>query len=745
MKRLVYPLIILLISIAFFWQFFFKGLLPIPSDTIIGLYHPFRDLYAKDYPRGVPFKNFLITDPVKQQIPWKKLAMELEKKLELPLWNPYNFSGTPHLANFQSGVFYPPNIFLIILPFNFGWSLIISIQVFLAGFFMYLYLKNQNLKNEPSLIGAISFSLSGFFIAWLEWGNIIHTALWLPLILLSIDKIFENKGRKWSLFLILALSFSFFAGHLQTFFYIFIVSAAYTIFNLVKTKNNRALVSVIFSALIFGIISLPQLIPTLQFISFSARNVDLNWHSAGWFIPLQNLAQFLVPDYFGNPATLNYFGTWNYGEFIGYVGILPLAMSIFALFAKERRTAFFLGVVLISLIFATDNPVAKIPFSLNIPFMSTSQPTRLIFLIDFSLAILSAIGFQRLMVIKKRKEILLTLGIILFAFLVLLSFTFFGEKMSNPSLSDLLVSRRNSYFPIIIFAGVSSLLLLYSSFKNKNIKNIILISLVLITLADLFRFGWKFTPFTDQKYLFPQTKIIDFLKNQEDKNFRVLSASPEIFPPNFSTYYKIQMVEGYDPLYLLRYAELIKAIDRGNPDISPPFGFNRIVSLSNSQASFSGLLNVKYLLTLDKLSNPNYRFVMEEGKTNVYENKKFIPRAFFVSEVKKARNKQEAINLMFKNFNPRSQAVVENYSGKTQFGTGSAEIVSYLENKIVIQTDNRKDGFLVLLDSYYPTWEARIDDANKKAKIFLTDYNFRGIVVPSGKHMITFENFLFKL
>src|SRR5437773_1653816 len=117
MKKLFPFLFIAIIVIVLFKPFFVNHLLPIPSDTIVGLYNPFRDLYAKDYPRGIPFKNFLITDPARQQYPWRTLAVNLERKLQLPLWNPYNFAGTPLLANFQSAVFYPLNFFLFIFPF----------------------------------------------------------------------------------------------------------------------------------------------------------------------------------------------------------------------------------------------------------------------------------------------------------------------------------------------------------------------------------------------------------------------------------------------------------------------------------------------------------------------------------------------------------------------------------------------------------------------------------------------------
>ncbi len=61
--------------------------MPIPADTIVGLYHPFKDLYAKEYPNGIPYKNFLTTDPVRQQYPWRSLTIDNEKNGKLPLWN----------------------------------------------------------------------------------------------------------------------------------------------------------------------------------------------------------------------------------------------------------------------------------------------------------------------------------------------------------------------------------------------------------------------------------------------------------------------------------------------------------------------------------------------------------------------------------------------------------------------------------------------------------------------------------
>ncbi|HEX9491622.1 MAG TPA: hypothetical protein VGA33_00025, partial [Thermoanaerobaculia bacterium] len=43
-------------------------------------------------------------------------AVEL-RNFRLPLWNPYNASGEPWLANPQIGVFYPPAWIFLVVPF----------------------------------------------------------------------------------------------------------------------------------------------------------------------------------------------------------------------------------------------------------------------------------------------------------------------------------------------------------------------------------------------------------------------------------------------------------------------------------------------------------------------------------------------------------------------------------------------------------------------------------------------------
>lgn len=750
MKRFLPIALITVVVLVFFWQFLFKGLLPIPSDTIVGLYYPFRDAYFKTNPNGLPYKNFLVTDPVRQQIPWRKLVTDAEKRLSIPLWNPYNFAGTPLLANFQSAAFYPLNILFYTLPFNISWSFLVFLQPLLASIFLYLYLKHLRLKKTASFLGAISFAFSGFAIAWLEWGTILNTVLWLPLILLSVDKIIDQSQVskiKWSIIFILSLLFSFFAGHTQFFFYLFIFTCLYVLVKLILTKNKKSFVHFAALFLIFFVLCLPQLIPTLKFIALSARSLDLPaWQAnPGWFIPWQNLIQFLAPDFFGNPATLNYYGVWNYGEFIGYIGILPLITAFFALFfRRDKKTLFFGSAFFISLIFALPTFLAMLPFQLNLPFVSTAQPTRLLFVTDFSLSVLAALGLDYFIKVKNKKQILYILGAVFVSFVSLWLFILFFHG-NTLSIGELNIARQNLMLPALLFISVSAILVLNILHPQKRLTGFLIGLLMLITIFDLFRFGWKFEPFTNKEYLYPSTSVISFLQNQKGL-FRIMSTDSRIFPPNFSAMYKLQTLDGYDPLYLQRYGELMVAIKRGKPDINPQFGFNRIITPQVLTSGIVDLLGTKYILSLDEIKNPKLKSVFTDGIVRIYENKLALPRAFFASNTLLADSKQEAINALFNPMNYLGKtAVIENAQDrnlvKTDWSVGKVSVVNYSENSVVLKTNNFEKGFLVLTDSYYPTWHAKID--GKETKIYLTDYNFRGIIVPKGEHAIEFYDTLF--
>jgi uncharacterized membrane protein YfhO len=56
---------------------------------------------------------------------------------------------------------------------------------------------------------------------------------------------------------------------------------------------------------------------------------------------------------------------------------------------------------------------------------------------------------------------------------------------------------------------------------------------------------------------------------------------------------------------------------------------------------------------------------------------------------------------------------------------------------VVIETDARRPGYLVLTDTFYPGWRADVDGTAQT--IYRANYLFRAVYVPAGRHVVTFE------
>lgn len=490
---------------------------PVPADTIQGLYYPFRDI-PTEYANGVPYKNALITDPIRQQFPWKYESIQQIKSGEWPLWNPYNFSGTPLLANIQSGVFYPLNLVFFIpyeiyIPslqaFALQWSLFIYLQTLLGFIFMYLYLNKIGITKLSSIFGSIAWVFCGYMTAWWEWGNIGHTTLWMPLLFWSIEKYTEDPQAAkilsipHSLWIFcIAITSSFLAGHWQSFSFVAINTFFYAVYRIpfkftarrIRQWSQLAIVSI----LALGITSI-QWLPSLEFIQKSAREIDpTQWQRIDWFFPDPHLIGFLAPDFFGNPSTQNYWGVWNYGEFASYIGIIPLLFAISislkwvyqqtenkvkfqnTLDVTERNigVGFFLFCIVINGVLITRNPLSELPYRINLPFLGSTQPSRGIVMLDFALAVLAAVGLhyfiqnlnRRITKPIRQKDkndrnvIVLLSSVVIMSilgglwFITLTQPTLFPSIISNHTIDHIQVASKNLILPTILALVTSTIL-----------------------------------------------------------------------------------------------------------------------------------------------------------------------------------------------------------------------------------------------------------------------------------------------
>ena len=133
----------------------------LPVDTLFR-FEPYR---AASGDLGAIFpQNHLVADLILENYAWKRFLVEAISERELPLWDPYVFSGHPFLANGQHSALYPLSIVFYVLPLWRAYGIFIWLQLGLAGVFSCLFARVLGVGRLGGLIAGITFQFSGFMV-----------------------------------------------------------------------------------------------------------------------------------------------------------------------------------------------------------------------------------------------------------------------------------------------------------------------------------------------------------------------------------------------------------------------------------------------------------------------------------------------------------------------------------------------------------------------------------------------------
>ena len=754
---LLWPFILIFAVVVLFFYPIFRGEIPFPGDLLIST-NPYKaQSFLGFAPGGYPNKA-QGPDVISEIYPWRYFSVNQLKQGQIPFWNPYNFSGNPQMADLQTAVFYPFNLLYLGLPFNLSWALIIMLQPLLAGFFMYLFLKKGiGLKDFPSVIGAISFGFSSYMVVWMEYGNIASTLLWLPLALLLVKKYIDKPSAKILLGFSLVLSLVILAGYIQGAFYIYVLCFFYRTFLMLNKKEefkkHKKNFLFLMSALLPLALTAFQILPTLQLFTQSTRGAYSLTQITKSLAPLQYWLTIFFPDYFGNPATRNYWLDGTYIERVMYSGTVIVFFAIYAIFNKVNfvEKKFFLAVAAVSLIIATNLPLVKYFYLIPIPVISTTVATREFSIFIFAVIVLGAIGLETFINQANFKKWFVGIYIIFLA--LIWAGTLLSAKLWPLLSANLKISEHNLIIPsILVLVTICAVFL-----KKINLK----ISLILITLLvifDLFYFFNKITPFAPSVLTYPQTPIISYLQNTAGIN-RYWGYGSAYIQANYQSVDQTFSPEGNDPLHISRYGELLASsvngqlpqmLPRPDANVAPGYGQE---DLKNNfyRMRVLDLLGVKYVLNYQDLHDAwsqtdfstfpadQFNLVYKVYPWQVYENKNALPRFFLANKFIVAKSKAQALNLIYaRNLNLGKTLILEKSPSLQipQNATGTVGLLIYSPNKVSFKINTSGNSLLFLSDNYYPDWKVSID--GKPAEVLIADYSFRAVAVPEGSHTVEF-------
>lgn len=764
-------LVALIPTIAVFRQFFFNGSLPIPADIITAGYYPWADS-SWGYSVKVPIKNSLPSDVPSLLYPWRTQALEILKSGHLPLWDNTILLGTPLLANFQAALLNPANILFFVLPQKLAWSWQVILQLPLLFLATFLFLRNLKLSRPAAVFGALSFSLSGQVLVWLEYNSLVYTLVYFPLVLLLVDKIVARPRIWLAAVLGLVLSFQLFSGYPLNTFYTLAFCLMYFLWRVGK-RGFRLSLGLIVLGIATGLAGAAvQLIPGQELAAASIRSFDQSAQAADIkYLPFAHLFSFFAPDLFGNSGTQNY---WSTGSFDNFAFFIPTTAGYFFLLSLVTKIAFkrenfiFLGFAAVSLVWALANPLSRTLENFKFIGLDASVNARVLFIFSFAASVLAALAFEHTLknkVLRFVKVLPLTVFItVIIAFFVAFQNTQKLEKEIgelaatniNPSafftasaedalhdarlaVAGFKIGLRNTVIPTT--AALVTFILVLANLRRLNTLFIPLLALAVLPTFD------KYLSFTRADLVFPETPVLTKLVEITGSH-RFEREKAEILPANTWSVYGLSSPSGQNvvaPLSTVRYLDMI---NRGKLDDRL---LTRFMHVDNTKSPLFDTLDVATLAYLDhdeKTSVPHkdgrpYPWILPDnleelanvGTIRIFKNTNNLGPAWFPENTICEHNLDKSAQVLTsQGFNPGETAVVACTQGIVGAQTGIAELVEALPNSVSYKASTSGGNYLILSRANFPGWRTYIDGT--ETSLQAANIGLTAVYVPAGEHKV---------
>lgn len=859
-----------LAALVFYWPALVGGLVLLPLDNL-WIMPPWIGL-----PEATPH-NKLISDMILQNYPWKLILEQALRQGELPLWNPYEMIGLPYLATGQASALYPfTALFLLLGPLRtYGWYS--ALHQFLAASLAYLLLRRLGTGRFGAMVAGLVFAFCFFLTVSYIWPMVLGAAIWLPLALWSLAGLARavEKGTLGHAIATdlpvgaLAIALGVLGGHLEiTFYATFVVAldALYLAARLAlqrrRAESGRFLIA---AGLVVGLgilVGAIQIFPFLDVLQTNNRQGETTYQQViSYALPRHQVLGFLMPDFFGNPTAHHYFdlttfretlvgnnalgqptdpphtidwGTKNYVEAGGYVGVVPLLLAMIGvLWSRNRDRWFFVGVAALSLLLAFGTPLYALIYY-GLPFFSQLRtPFRWLYPFDFSMAVLAGLGADWLwrrgqeatrrrgdtaiagytdvrdgsvggkarprattdigadgdssLAVPPRLHVSASLiwlpaivGIIGLAVLALS----LVERNRSVALAGRILSRRADlqrafgsgamlysyeFRNLAIFLGLLTLGGILVALLARDARSLpqtgrarvreVIAALVLISIVgDLFFFGTHFVSEAPASILEQRIDLGSVL-HPDLAGPRFATLDSQVLQPNLGVILGVPAIGAYDTIIPSRFVRLWSLVE-------PPgdLPYNKIGILHHPESLSNrilDLLGVRYVLTTSPIDNPAVRLAGQFGAIRVYERPSALPRAFVVGEARWVPSADAAFDLMKRpDFDPTREVILEARPDGTGAGTsvpssaldaasggggtrvGTASIVSYQFDQVVVDVETSGPAWLVLADGSDPGWQATVGGV--AVPIEIADGDLRAVYLgstspPSGTHRVVFR------
>lgn len=715
MRKNLFPLAVyIFLVLTLFWRCVFLGEAFVPLGQLS---------YVLPWSSDVPPEerhawNPLHYDSVGQYWVFRDFATSSLRAGRLPLWNPYQFCGTPFIANNLSAVYYPGNLLHLLLGTDraLGWNA--ALHLIFAAWFTFLLVRRLGYSDDAAMLAGLIYGFSLWQVTWLHLPPFVATSAWLPALCLALIRLREKTTAPRTAVTGIVVGLVLLAGHLQIAFYVLAAATVFALWLLWREPSSRSrfIVCGVTASCVGLCLAAPQLLPTMELARYAHRVAAATPEGyaayIGYAVHPAALVTLFLPDFFGNPALADapYSGFsrsgayFNYAEGALYVGLAPFVLVAVGMLKirNEWRTLLPIGIAAAALLLGLGTPLAAVLY-FGVPgFAGSGSPGRVFVLWTFAAAWLVAAGWDHLTQAKGRfREVAWPMVVVLTAWGVS---ALYASTVCHSVLGGVPATVHEAVRQALLFALGALALFLTVTPSRRRMGQMLLIA---VTAVDLLAHGVPYNATGRPETIRGRDELIKAVQTQagHDRvavvNTNWSFAGPKaVFPPNLATLFQLRDVQGYDSLFPGQYKRWL--LEQTGQDPSPPEVGN-IVFLKTVEKKVLDGLGARLVLSLAPLLLEGVNETQVEG-VRVYFRESARGRAYVACS------------------------------------DGSQVGVSWLRDephRLALTVDLPAVGHLNLADQFWPGWKAYVDKTEVPLKRHLGI--FRRVAVPAGRSTLEFR------
>ena len=687
------------------------------------------------------------TDWLQLHLPNKVHGAEALRSGRLPLWNPYVGLGRPFLADTETAVLYPPNLFYVVLDPSTG-LLVLTIGHYVLCLLGMLALgRALGLARWTAWLAAACLLWSAPLVARLSAGQVpyVHASCYVPLLFFLALCLQDQFSFPRLAALAAALALQLLCGHPQIAWVSWLGIGFFLLGRALpptERPGHQVLAGLGGFALALGAalaLAAPMLLPFLELASQGNRAAPSLVFSAGGTLESWQWASLAMPD--GGRRVF----TWEANL---YGGLLPLVVGVAGLtLVRDRNVRGLLAAggagALVAL--GTRTPAFAVLYALVPGLSSFHIHSRAAFLVVFALILGAALYLSRPGSLRRSVAVLAVgVGLALIGPLAFRALAPAPEAAHEP-------------FPLARLAlgtGVAVLAGLVVHLRPSRAVTAARVGLAVLILAELglalgpARRVWAFPVLRQgEPFVFGGLLRKDLYGNT--------GVPPRIaLPPwsirqNAALFYKWSNIAGYNALtrdrvwvYLHEDLGLTPSLDENTYPSKQiynhgPYPYDSM----NLVAGWQLVGPAEGKLEETGGADPSGGWRPPPGRP-VFRRAE-DPRAYLARSVTRVEDWREAITAMAGGHDFHRSPLVESATnlpfdaeddGDDPTTADRVEITSFEPERVTLETDAQEPSLLVLAEAWYPGWSATVDGTS--APCIPANAWMRAVPLPAGHHQV---------